>query len=133
MNQNNTRPGAVLLACVVSLAILVWDVISTVADGELLETPVFLALALVLIMIPLVFTVAAFLRRNWGRIVLAVMSVLGVVSFPLLLWLQRDLVADTAASLVQSALYAAAEALVAVLLFLPASNAWYRAAHARTA
>jgi hypothetical protein len=133
MKQYETRPGTIVLACAASLAIWLYDVVSTVTDGELLEMPQLLVSMLVLSVIPLVLTVAAFLRRNWGRIALAVMTALGAVSFPALLFFQPDLVADTAVSLVREALYAVAEALVAVCLFLPASNAWYRTARAETA
>jgi hypothetical protein len=133
MKQYDTRPGTIVLACAASLAISVYDFVSTITDGELLEMPEVLALILVPSVIPIVFTIASFLRRNWGRIALAVLTALGAVSFPALLFFQPDLVADTPGSLVQEALYAVTEALVAVCLFLPASNAWYRTARAETA
>lgn len=133
MNQDNIRPWTVVLACVTSLAISAWDIVSAVGDDELLAPPGFVTLYIFMSLIPFGLTVASFLRRNWGRIALAAMTALGALSFPLLLLFQRDLIVDTTASLVEGALYGLAEAVVAVLLFLPASNAWYRAAHAETA
>ena len=114
---------AVALGCAVSLAISVWDIVSWISEEELADSHYFLALLLAMTFIPVIFTLAAFFRRNWARIALAVLTALGLVSAPLfaIFWKEMAGPIDT-----QTVLYSIAELVVIVLLFVPASNEWYR-------
>jgi hypothetical protein len=123
MNGSVERPWTVALGCAVSLATSIWDVVSWVSEPEVVESYGFRALLLALAVIPVLFTLAAFFRRNWGRIVLAIVVALGFVSIPLL-----ALFGEKVAELLdaETVLYSIAEVVFIVLLFMPASNAWYR-------
>jgi hypothetical protein len=130
MNEGATRPWTVALGCALSLGISVWDIATAVFDEEIVEYLSFLVLLLVLSVIPIIFTLAAFFRRNWGRIVLAVIAVLSVASVPLFGLLGEEMAVpfDT-----ETVLYAFANGVVVMLLFLPASNDWYRKSSAKFA
>jgi hypothetical protein len=127
MNSSVERPWTVALACAVSVGITVWDVISSATDEELQESQLFMALVLALTVIPLVFTFAAFFRRNWARIGLAVITALGLLSVPLFALFLQETMGPLDAEIV---LYSIAEIIVLVLLFVRPSNAWYRRARA---
>lgn len=130
MNGGIARPWTVALGCAVSLAISVWDIANAVSDEEIVQSRGFLALLLALSMIPVIFTIAAFVRRNWGRIGLAVITALGVVSFPFLMLLGEEAAGPLDA---ETMLYAFADVVVIVLLFVPLSNDWYRSPRAESA
>jgi peptidoglycan/LPS O-acetylase OafA/YrhL len=123
MNRSASRPWTVALGCAVSFAISVWDLVSSFPDDEIVESHGFLALVLALSIVPVIFTLAAFFRRNWARIVLAVLTALSFVSVPLFAFFSEEAAGplDT-----ETVLYAIAEVIVVVLLFAPASNDWYR-------
>ena len=123
MSENRRPPWAVSLACAISLSVCIWDIALVVLDKELIESAGFLIALLALNMIPLVFTLAAFVRRNWGRIVLVVLTALGALTLPFVM-----LSADHAYGTVdaETVLYTFAEVTIIVLLFVPASNRWYR-------
>jgi peptidoglycan/LPS O-acetylase OafA/YrhL len=125
MNGSTTRPRTVAAGCAVSVAISVWDIASAISDEDLTETPDFLALLLVLSIVPVIFTVAAFLRRNWGRVGLAAVTVLGLLALPLLMFVEEEMRGPIDA---EAVLYAIAGVVIIVLLFMPASNTWYRSA-----
>lgn len=118
------------MGCAVSLAISVWDIANAVSDEEIVQSRSFLALLLALSMILVIFTIAAFVRRNWGRIALAVITALGVVSLPFLMLLGEEAAGPLNA---ETMLYAFAGVVVIVLLFLPLSNDWYRRRRAESA
>jgi hypothetical protein len=136
MNANVTRPWTVAAACAVSLGITVWDIVSTVSDEELLTMKGFAALIVALSLIPIIFTLAAYFRRNWGRIVLTIITALALLVVPALLLIEMGVPAllqlEPGEQIIdiEIVLYAIAEAIVIVLLFMPASNAWYREAGA---
>jgi hypothetical protein len=74
-------------------------------------------------MFPVIFAVAAFLRRRWGRLWLVVISALDALIIPLVAVLDDETAGLTD---VESWLHSAASAVVVVLLLLPASNRWFR-------
>jgi len=117
-----------VLACAVSVALSVWDTTATLSDEEVRESRSLLALLLTLYMIPPILTVAAFLRRNWGRIALATVTALGLLSTPLFIFLWDEIAGPLDA---ETLLYSLADGIVILLLFLPLSNAWYRNDSAR--
>jgi hypothetical protein len=82
----------------------------------------------VMTVLPLLFAISAFFRHGWARIGLAAVGLLGVLSFPLRLALESDLpLRGFSASIVfENVLYAGANALIVVLLFLPQSSRWFR-------
>jgi hypothetical protein len=127
MNASGERPWTVALGCAVSLAISVWDVISSLNDEALQESRLFMALLLALTVIPFIFTIAAFFRRNWARIGLAVLTVLGLLSVPLFALFLEEAMGPLDA---ETLIYSIAEVIVLVLLFVRPSNAWYRSARA---
>jgi hypothetical protein len=127
MNTSVERPWTVALACAVSLGITIWDVISSVTDEGLEEAQFAMALLLALTVIPFIFTIAAFFRRNWARIGLAVLTVLGLLSVPLFALFLEEAMGPLDA---ETLLYSIAEVMVLVLLFVRPSNAWYRKAPA---
>lgn len=106
-----------------SLAISVWDVVSAVSEEESVESYYFLSLLAALTILPVIFTLAAFFRRNWGRIALAVITGLGLVSVPLFALFFEELAGPLDA---ETVLYTVAEIVVIVLLFVPVSSKWYR-------
>lgn len=130
MNEVVTRPWTVVLGCAMSLAISLWDVATSLSDKEIVESRTFLLLLLVLSMIPVIFTLAAFFRRNWARVVLGVLTALSIASIPLFKLLDEEMAVPLNAETVLRAL---ADVLVIVFLFLPASNAWYRRTRAQSA
>lgn len=117
------RPWTVALGCAVSLAISIWDIVSSMPDEEIAESPAFVAIVVSLSLIPALFTLAAFHRRNWARIAVAIITALGLVSIPLLTLFWEEMAGPWDA---ETALYTLAEIVVIVLLFAPASNEWYR-------
>jgi hypothetical protein len=119
MNESVERPWTVALGCAIGLALFVWDIVSSISEQDTSVRIFFLAVAI----IPVPFTLAAFFRRNWGRIVLAIIAALGFVSVLLL-----PLFGDDMAGLFEAefVIYSIAEIAFIVLLFVPASNAWYR-------
>jgi peptidoglycan/LPS O-acetylase OafA/YrhL len=123
MDRSIERPWTVALGCAVSLAISVWDVVSSISEEELVDSHYFLALLVAMTVIPVIFTLAAFFRRNWARIALAVLTAIGLVSAPLFAMFWEDMAGpiDT-----ETVLYSITELVVIVLLFVPASNEWYR-------
>lgn len=121
MNTDSSRPWTVTLACVLSLAISIWDIVGSVTDQELVESLGLLAFVLALSVVPLIFTFAAFHRRNWGRIVLAVITALGIVSVPVLMLLDAAGPVDA-----ETVIYAVVDIAATGLLFVPTSSAWYR-------
>jgi hypothetical protein len=124
MSESGKRPWTVLSACVVSVGISVWDIVSSMSEeAELIDSGYFLALLAALMLIPLLFTIAAFFRRNWGRIGLAVITVLAFLSVPLFALFPEM---GTLSIDAETVLYSVAEVVVLVLLFVPPSNAWYR-------
>jgi uncharacterized membrane protein len=127
MNTSVERPWTVALACAVSLGITIWDVISSVTDEGLEEAQFAMALLLALTVIPFIFTIAAFFRRNWARIGLAVLTVLGLLSVPLFALFLEEAMGPLDA---ETLIYSIAEVIVLVLLFVRPSNAWYRSARA---
>jgi hypothetical protein len=127
MNTSVERPWTVALACAVSLGITIWDVISSVTDEGLEEAQFAMALLLALSVIPFIFTIAAFFRRNWARIGLAVLTTLGLLSVPIFALFWKEMMGPLDA---ETLLYSVAEAFVLVLLFVRPSNAWYRSARA---
>src|SRR5262245_43831820 len=128
MDEPLTRPWTVTLGCALSVAICAWDIVDIAADPELLESVGWLALILTLPVLPLIFTTAAFLRRKWGRIVMAVIAALGVVCVPVLMLLETGGPVDG-----ETVLYAVVDVGAVVLLYLPLSNAWYRQPRVKTA
>lgn len=123
-NESPKPPWTVALACAVSLAVCIWDITAAVSDEEVFESRSFLAILLALNTIPLVFTFAAFFRRNWGRIVLTVITALGALTLPFVM-LSGEQAGDVPVD-VEAVLYSLAEVTVIVLLFAPRSNSWYR-------
>jgi hypothetical protein len=107
----------------VSLGLAAWDV----STALLVEPPGFSVIIVVIGMIPVIFAVAAFLRRRWGRLWLVVLSALDVLIIPLVAAFEDEAIGSTD---VESWFYAAACAVVVVLLLLPASNRWFRDASA---
>lgn len=130
MTEGVTRPWTVLLGCAVSLAISVWDIATSVSDEGIVESRSFLMLLLVLSMIPVFFTLAAFFGRNWARIALALLTALSIASVPLFGLVGEEMAVPLDA---ETMLYAFADIIVIVLLFVPASNAWYRRVGAESA
>lgn len=112
------------MACAVSLAVCTWDIAWVISDEEVFESRSFLAVLLALNTIPLVFTFAAFFKRNWGRIILAVITALGALALPFVMLLGEE--AGGGPLDAETVLYSLAEVTVIVLLFAPASNRWYR-------
>jgi hypothetical protein len=127
MHRSIERPWTIALACAASFAISVWDVVSSVSGGESIDSHFFLALLVALIILPVIFTFAAFFRRNWGRIALAVITGLGLVSVPLFALFLEEMAGPLDS---EAVLYAIAETVVIALLFVPVSNKWYRRSRA---
>lgn len=127
MIGSGERPWTVTTGCAISIAILVWNLVSAVSDELLAEMGGLLALLMVLLLalgvVPMIFTIAAFFRRNWGRIGLAVMTALGVLAVPFVMHLGQEMVETIDA---ETVLYAIADVVAVVFLFMPASNEWYR-------
>lgn len=121
MNESPKPPWTVWLACAASLAVCIWDIAWLVSDEEAVESMSFLAVLLVLNAIPVVFTFAAFLKRNWGRLSLAVITVLGASTLPFVMFSEGGEPIDT-----ETVVYSLTEVAIVVLLFVPVSNKWYR-------
>jgi hypothetical protein len=130
MNSSMTRPWTVTLGCALSLGISGWDIATAVSVEELIAPPGFVTSLLLVSMFPIIFAVAAFLRRNWGRLLLAAMAALEILSIPLFAaWGE-----EAAGSIdMENMLYTSAAAAVVVLMFLPESNDWYRRPRAESA
>jgi hypothetical protein len=127
MNGSVTRPWTVTTGCAISITIFVWNFVSAGSDELLAEMGGLLALLLPLLLalgiVPMIFTIAAFFRRNWGRIGLVVIAALDVLAVPFVMHLEQEMVEPIDA---ETVLYAIAGVLAVVLLFMPASNEWYR-------
>jgi hypothetical protein len=122
--MSTSRPWPVASACALSLAVSVWDVASAISHEDVVGSPGLLVLILALTLVPVLLTVAAFLQQNWARIILAVISTFGILAIPIIMIVGEE----TAGAIdTETVLYALADALLIVLLFLPASNVWYRA------
>lgn len=122
------RPWTVALGCALSLGISLWDIATTVSDEEIIDSRTLLSLLLMLSMIVVISALAAFFRQNWGRIVVAVLTGLSVASLPLFGLLGEDMAVPLDTEIL---LYAFADLLVILLLFLPASNNWFCKSHAK--
>jgi hypothetical protein len=118
-----SRPWTVIVGCMVSFGIGRWDAGTALLVEESVEPAGFSVILVVIGMFPVIFAVAAFLRRRWGRLWLVVISALDVLMIPLVAVLDDEAIGSTD---VESWLYAAASAVVVVLLLLPASNRWFR-------
>ena len=126
MKEKTTRPWTVAVACAVSLVLCVWDIFWAVSGEEVEEMRYFEAVLVAFNLIPVVFTAAAYLRRHWGRIGLLVVTALGLLALPLVMFVEGEWVRETSA---ETVLYSVAGIVVIVLLMLPASGAWYRNAY----
>jgi len=125
MQTSASRPHSILLSCALSLALSFWDIGSTLSDDDITNDAEFSTLLLLFSVVPIVFTAAAFFRRNWGRIGMAALSVFGLLAAPLLMLVDKELVGPLDAG---SLIYAAAEVVIVASLFVPSSNTWYRRA-----
>lgn len=112
-----------IVGCMASFGISAWDVATALLVEESVELPGFSILLVAVGMFPIIFAVAALLRRNWGRWWLVVISTLDILIIPLVAVWEDE---ATGSIDVESWLYAAASAVVIVLLLLPASNRWFR-------
>ena len=121
------RPWTVAVACAVSLVLCTWDIVWAFSGEELEDVPYFLPLLVALNCVPLVFTVAAYVGRGWGRVGLLVVTALGVLALPLIMLLGGDWAQEMD---VETVLYTVAAIAVIALLVLPASGEWYRRARA---
>lgn len=124
------RPWTVALACAGSIALCAWDILTTLLSAELRSAPRFLAAIVLLSMLPAIFAVAAFRRKNWGRLVTIALCAIGALALPVMWFFDPSLHADSPISRIESVLYALIELVIATLLLSPSSNVWYRAVHA---
>ncbi len=128
MKEQSLRPMAVAVACAISLILCLWDMVWAFSGDGTEDVPYLETLLAAVNVIPLVFTVAAYLGRQWGRIGLIVITALGVLVLPFVVLVGEGEWAEVI--YVESALYTAAAVVVLVLLMRPASAAWYRSLRA---
>ena len=123
MKEAVSRPRTVSLACALSFVLCMWDIGWALSGEGLEDMPYFRVFLVALNLIPLAFTVAAYIGRYWGRIGLLVVTALGVLPLPLVIFFEKGWGQELD---VETLLYSAAAILVVALLLLPASGAWYR-------
>src|SRR5688572_10912205 len=63
-----SRPWTVTICCMVSLGLAAWDVATALLVEESVEPPGFSVIYVLIGIVPVIFAVAAFLRRRWGRL-----------------------------------------------------------------
>jgi hypothetical protein len=114
--MSEERPWTVTLGCVINFALAFFSILLAAADTEVNAAAVLLIT--VFTAIPVTFTLGAWFRRDWGRILLAVITGLPLLVFE---------VTGKAWSLSQ-VVFLVVDLTVIALLFLPASNQWYRPA-----
>jgi len=109
------RPWTVLAGVLLSASVIVGDLILDLLNPQ--TTLSWILLKLVLGSPGIAGTIGAFYGRNWGRILLLALTsiAVGISLFGVVEWL----------SIV--GLFWGAAILAVVLLFMPTSNAWFRA------